>query len=194
MHKKLIIVLIFTQIHTNFGIKECIVEDNPNQQKCDGGDIIERNICIPNSYDKIYPPVEPVILGANFKELDIINIDIKNQVIRLAIDYAISWQDGRIKFIGNKTATEKMLEKDQTSKFWLPKLQVNKLMDADSYRIIGSTTILYVFPGCIERNTSPYTLVTYASKDVISFACTMDFTNFPFDGQKCKLKVICIRK
>ena len=194
MSKEFLVILIFTQIHINFGDKECIlVENDPNQQKCDGGDIIERNICIPKSYEKIYPPVEPVMIGANIKELDIINIDIKNQVIRLGIDYAISWQDSRIKFIGNKT-TEKMLEKDQTSKFWMPKLQVNKLMEVDSYGIIGRTTTLYVFPGCIERNTSPGTLITYASKDVISFACTMDFKDFPFDEQKCKLKVALCHK
>ena len=83
-----------------------------------------------------------------------------------------------------------MLEKDQSTKFWLPRLQVHKLIKADSYSIIGETTTLYVSPGCNQQiNTSPYTMIIYASKNIISFACTMEFKDFPFDEQNCKLKV-----
>ena len=189
-----IIILVFTLFHQNHGSKKCPKQENDFiPQNCKDGDIIARNICIPKSYDKVYPPDFPnlVMVGANFKELDIINIDIKNQVIRLGIDYAITWWDGRIKFFGNKTAIKtKMLEKDQTAKFWMPRLQVHKLIEANSYGVIGTTTGLYVSPGCNgEINTSPNTMMVYSSKNIISFACTMEFQNFPYDEQNCKLKV-----
>ena len=190
----LILILVFTLIQVNHGSKKCTNQENDLiPQNCNDGDIIARNICIPKSYDKVYPPDFPnlVMVGANFKELDIINIDIKNQVLRLGIDYAITWWDGRIKFFGNKTAIKtKMLEKDQTAKFWMPRLQVHKLIQANSYGIIGVTTGLYVSPGCNGQiNTSPNTMMVYSSKSIISFACTMEFKNFPYDEQNCKLKV-----
>ena len=79
-------------------------------------------VCLPLDYNKMtMPPREsgsdPVVIEISMFLLDILNIDHHDFSISISIFFGLSWQDNRIKVLGNKSSVN--LDIDFINKIWV---------------------------------------------------------------------------
>ena len=170
-----IIFLIFTSIQFIFA----------QDESCDG-QIIEKQLCMSADYQNTIAPSNVTKIWVNIYDIYIIEVNIKEQALTVGFDYYISWIDPRVKFITEKksvvVATSKM------AMFWTPILKINNLISSSTYKILGETNNLAVYPPFLDPNA----YIGYSAIQQVKFACKMDFADFPFDAQNCKMQVsIC---
>ena len=88
-----------------------------------------------------------------------------------------------------KFFTEKKSIVVATSKmamFWTPILKINNLISSSTYKILGETNNLAIYP--LDQD-NPNAYIGYSAIQQVKFACKMDFANFPFDAQNCQMQV-----
>ena len=119
--------------------------------------------------------------------MDIIGIELQKQGLLTSFDYTVSWFDDRIKFSENIKG-KAVIATDTMKKFWIPSMKIQRVIDADSFPVLGDVNIFWV-----SQNYSPNTTINYASALKVETACEMDFEYFPFDEQNCPIMVIFLK-
>ena len=106
---------------------------------------------------------------------NIINIDLKKQILTTKMEYTITWFDYRI--VWGIYGVEFVLATQAKDEFWRPKLNVHHSIDEKLHNeklIVRKGQMIYV------------KTVTY------EVTCPMNFKDFPFDDQTCPFEVIVV--
>ena len=151
--------------------------------------VVADYLCFPQGYLASTPPEElPKLpkLTFLFQDVDIIGIDLQKQGLITSFDYSVSWFDNRIKFPENLKGNKEnaIIATDFMKKFWIPPMKIHRVIDADSFSVLGDVNVFLV-----SQKYSPNTTMYYYSALKVETACEMDFEYFPFDEQNCQIMV-----
>jgi hypothetical protein len=74
----------------------CLLVKDINGQYLDCiGKLLTRSACLPDTYAKEKPPDYPAPLYGNYKNIEVIGINLKEQTMTLSLEATIWWQDSR---------------------------------------------------------------------------------------------------
>ena len=121
------------------------------------------------------PSCTQLPIEMEFSHVNLIKIDLKEQTITTAFKYRMLWHDDRIVSIDNQSVVVTHAKEG----FWMPKVNINQLIKAESYSVSGPVEKMYWREGKM--------LFIKAGK--YETACQMEFENFPFDYQTCTVEV-----
>ena len=148
--------------------------------------VVADHLCFPQDYLASTPPEGEELpeLTFSFEDVDIIGIELQKQGLLASFDYHVSWFDNRIKFSKNFKGND-VIATDIMKKFWIPPIKIQRVIDVDSFPVLGDVNIFWV-----SQEYSPNTTFNYKSALKVETACEMDFEYFPFDQQNCPIMVI----
>ena len=111
-------------------------------------------------------------------QVNIIDIDLKKQILTTKFKYTIAWIDDRI-ILHNLNRMNSVLATQKKNEFWMPKLTIHQAIDAKSHDGLGPSERLMFKDG----------IMTYVKTSRFEIACRMNFQDFPFDNQTCPVEV-----
>ena len=161
-----------------------------------------KEICISRDYNADYEPEDisrnPFVIS--FRDTNFVGIDEKKKTMTMDIWLLLGWVDERIKGVFPTRLGFTVLQRIATgekAKIWnpFPRMEISNLkkrryiLDPIISKIglaAGSTAALYLKHSFNDRKT----LVWSGIKWRVTVSCPLDFSNFPFDVNKCPLIMV----
>ena len=116
-------------------------------------------------------------IGIEFENVKLIEIDLKQQIFTSGFSFLVKWEDSRI-FRSDECLGTILLTEDM-EQFWMPKLNIDNLIDVQSKSVLGNVNDLE-----LKKHE-----LHYRSTVKLEIACKMNFADFPFDSQACSIEV-----
>lgn len=162
----------------------------------------------PDFNKNVSPPSEPTEVNIGLRIFDVSKIDDEEHSLRLKLGITFLWNDTRVNLRGNTfppsrsnwtslgkvywlfitlihNCHEKLLLFTDISlkkRIWIPSLTSSNLREFVQLKNIQSTESLRWTPFKDFR-------LFYETYSLVTFSCSMNFNQFPFDKHICKLQV-----
>ena len=114
-------------------------------------------------------------LNMTLNQFNVINIDLKKQILTIKTEYTLTWFDDRI--VWGIEGVKFVLATQAKNVFWMPVLNVHHSIDEKLHGeklMVNNGQMIYV-------KTATYEIT-----------CPMNFKDFPFDDQNCPFEVIVV--
>ena len=119
--------------------------------KLQNGKEIVLDVCVPDRYDKMSPPMEhPTIVQVDFRITGLKRVDLLSNTFSIYMSTYREWQDSRLQIKWNKNETLKYLPNKISGKIWLPWISNPHILGQDmaegSIVLHREVTIELIFP------------------------------------------------
>ncbi|KAK3100578.1 hypothetical protein FSP39_022065 [Pinctada imbricata] len=134
-------------------------------------------------HDSRIPPVfasgDPATIRAQLYILSVYAIDDYTMDFKMTFFLRLRWYDPRLTFPdGNVSRLE--LDTGTMSKIWVPDLYIVNEKKADVHDVTVPNKLMHIYPDG---------LVVYSMRVTGQFACDMNLLKYPFDSQKCDVRM-----
>ncbi|XP_063888524.1 uncharacterized protein LOC135115557 [Scylla paramamosain] len=184
----------------------------PLQERCDGTRHCEDNsdegeLCTlirprPPSYLMAYCPNPQPIIGLRIKVIKVNSVLLDANEFKITLHIGLMWRDERLAF-QNLLKEPKILESHEYKDIWTPQLFFINANHEDNVAVTTKTSVLNEFTVVVKGKGQPeiydsYEVMVFNGSKVeiqnriqyqFTFSCSFDFVFFPFDIQKCWMKV-----
>ena len=139
-------------------------------------------VCIPRNYDSFQLPKDVGNkVGVSMSYIKVIAVDEKEFSITFETYFNIEWQDERLELTKHHSNGGLMpVSVDLIDYIWKPNVFIYNLNSFEVVEVLGKMSGLWVDE---MKN------VLYSQAVRMKLFCLMDFGRFPFDVQRCKIRV-----
>ena len=151
--------------------------------KCEkDSDDNKKPVCIPKKYDAFkLPRAEGNEIGVSLSYIKVISVDEKDFSLTFETFFNIEWQDERLELTKHHSKAGLVpVDEELIEDIWLPNVFVYDLNSFEVVEVLGKMSGVWVDE---KKN------VLYSQAVRMKVFCLMDFGMYPFDEQKCKLRV-----
>ena len=169
-------------------------------EQCQSG-IQKTGVCsLTNDYDNLSVPEKPTPIGLTVDILEVIAIDEKKQTIKLLVQFFMNWIDARLSSTNmNDSADSAINVVHLLHDIWAPEAYFSNAIEIRKLKGIKDDSLKSLY---ITRNTNHALVDTFFGEryrnrtfliltDTITteFTCKMNFEDYPFDQQQCRMVV-----
>ena len=139
-------------------------------------------VCIPRNYNSFQLPQDVGNkVGVSMSYIKVIAVDEKEFSITFETYFNIEWQDERLELTKHHSNDGLMpVDEDLVDYIWKPNVFIYDLNSFEVVEVLGKMSGVWVDE---KKN------VLYSQAVRMKLFCQMDFGRFPFDVQRCKIRV-----
>ena len=137
---------------------------------------------VPNDYKSNDPPVSDLKIDLDYVIVDITKVDEFHNGLDMKLFVMTQWTDDRINkdWVIETNGTYR-IAKNELNCIWKPFIWMRRLHEGHEY----STDVFR--PSIQVHIIDGHTKIFYVTNFILKLMCPMDFRNYPFDTQKCRL-------
>ena len=142
----------------------------------------KKAVCIPRNYNSFQLPREDGNkVGVSLSYIKVISVDEDEFSITFETFFNIDWQDERLEITKHHSKAGLMpVDEELIDDIWKPNVFIYDLNSFEVTEVLGRSSGVWVDE---MKN------VLYSQAVRMKVFCSMDFGRFPFDVQRCKIRV-----